>query len=440
MMKKKILFVQPTVYDDSGRLIKKDRLYFVGLAFPLLAALMPSDWEVEICIETIENVPFDTDASVIGVGGMGHAANRGREIAVEFKKRGKIVLMGGPMVSLIPEIAKEYCDAVIVGDGEDVLRNVIEDIEKNDLKSYYKKELQKLSTPLPRFDLILDKKIGDFLPVQAGRGCPNSCSFCTIYCMYRNKYLKREIEEVLRDIKYVKTLGFRKFLLIDDNIVSDKEYIRELCKEIKKLGMKWMSQCAIDIARDEELLRIVADSGCISLSIGLESINKDSLKSIDKTWCNPDEYKYLIDGIVGAGIDVATEMIVGIDNDTRESLIETIRFIINTKIIAPKFYIMTPIVGTDLYYKFAEEGRIVEKNIFSFSPSRAVINHPHMSTEELNEMFWMIYDRLYTVRNLLRRTVLHKRFFKDPVRYLFFLYVNLFYRYQVKRRIAPIIM
>jgi len=439
-MKKKILFVQPTVYDDSGRLIKKDRLYFVGLAFPLLAALMPSDWEVEICIETIENVPFDTDASVIGVGGMGHAANRGREIAVEFKKRGKIVLMGGPMVSLIPEIAKEYCDAVIVGDGEDVLRNVIEDIEKNDLKSYYKKELQKLSTPLPRFDLILDKKIGDFLPVQAGRGCPNSCSFCTIYCMYRNKYLKREIEEVLRDIKYVKTLGFRKFLLIDDNIVSDKEYIRELCKEIKKLGMKWMSQCAIDIARDEELLRIVADSGCISLSIGLESINKDSLKSIDKTWCNPDEYKYLIDGIVGAGIDVATEMIVGIDNDTRESLIETIRFIINTKIIAPKFYIMTPIVGTDLYYKFAEEGRIVEKNIFSFSPSRAVINHPHMSTEELNEMFWMIYDRLYTVRNLLRRTVLHKRFFKDPVRYLFFLYVNLFYRYQVKRRIAPIIM
>lgn len=439
-MRKKILFIQPTVYDDFGRLVKKDRLYFVGLAYPLLAALMPNDWEVEICIETIEDVPFNTDATVIGVGGMGHAANRGREIALEFKKRGKVVLMGGPMVSLVPEIAKEYCDAVISGDGEGVWQDLINDLESNSLKPYYKKELDKLSTPLPRFDLIMNKKLGDFLPVQAGRGCPNSCSFCTIYCMYRNRYLKRDLQEVIRDIKQIKSLGFNKFLLIDDNIISDKDYMKELCIEIKKLNMKWMSQCAIDIARDDELLKIVADSGCMNLSIGLESINKESLKSIDKTWCNPDEYKNLIDKIVDAGIDVATEMIVGIDNDTKESLRETIDFISSTKIIAPKFYIMTPIVGTDLYHKFVKENRIVEKNIFAFSPSHAVINHPNMTTQELNQMYWEIYDKVYSLNNILKRTILHKRFFKDPARYLFFLYVNLFYRYQIKRRIAPIIM
>lgn len=439
-MKKKILFIQPTIYDDYGRLVKKDRLYFVGLAFPILAALTPPDWEVEICLETIENIPFDSDAPVIGIGGMGHAANRGKDIALEFKKRGKIVIMGGPMVSLVPEIAKEYCDSVIVGDAEEVWKDVIRDIESNTLKPVYKKQLTSLSTPLPRYELILGKKIGDFLPVQAGRGCPNSCSFCSIYCMYRNRYLRREISEVIRDVKYVKALGFKKFLLIDDNIISDTEYTKELCKELKPLHMKWMSQCAIDIARNEELLKIMVESGCYMLSFGLESINRDSLADINKTWCRPEEYKELISKVVDAGIDIASEMIVGVDSDTKESLAATIDFIKNTPITAPKFYIMTPIPGTDLYQQMKEANRLVEGDIFIYSPSRAVITHPNMTTQEINQMYWLMYNRTYTIKNILRRTIFQKYFFRDPKRYMFFLMVNLFYRYQIKRGIAPIIM
>src|SRR5512145_2828580 len=110
-MRKKILFIQPTIYDDFGNVIKKKTLYFVGLAFPLLAALTPPDWEVEICLETIEEIPFNTDADVIGIGGMGQAANRGKDIALEFRKLGKTVLMGGPMVSLVPELVKPFCDS-----------------------------------------------------------------------------------------------------------------------------------------------------------------------------------------------------------------------------------------------------------------------------------------------------------------------------------------
>jgi hypothetical protein len=133
-------------------------------------------------------------------------------------------------------------------------------------------------------------------------------------------------------------------------------------------------------------------------------------------------------------------MIVGIDNDTKTSLLETIQFINHIRIIAPKFYIMTPIVGTDLYQQFISENRIVEKNIFAFSPSHAVINHPNMSTNELNDIFWEMYDKIYSIKNILKRTVFHKRFIMDPFRYCFYLYVNLFYRYQIKHRIAPIIM
>jgi len=439
-MHKKILFIQPTIYDDFGRLIKKDRLYFVGLAYPLLAAMTPSDWEVDICLETIEEVPLDTDASVIGIGGMGHAANRGKDLAQEFRRRGKIVIMGGPMVSLVPDIVGDYCDAVVIGDAEAVWSRVLADLDAGTLQPRYQQSLTTLSTPVPRYDLILHKRIGDFLPVQAGRGCPKSCSFCSIYSLYRTRYLRREIAEVVRDIRHIQSLGFSRFLLLDDNIVADPEYMLALCHAIQPLGMQWMSQCAIDIAKNEALLAAAASSGCTTLSFGLESTNPASLASLNKHWCDPAEYLPLLKKIIDAGIDVASEMIVGAECDTLESLRATIDFIDNSGIIAPKFYLLTPIPGTELFQEYRDAGRLVETDIFTYSPSRAVITHPHMTTDELNAIFWELYAQVYALHRIFKRTVLHTRFFRDPRRYLFFLALNLFYRWQIKQKIAPIIM
>ncbi len=439
-MKKKILFIQPTIYDDFGNLVKKHRLYFVGLAYPLMAAYTPDEWDVEICLETIEEIPYDTDATVIGIGGMGQAANRGKDIAIKFKTLGKTVIMGGPMVSLAPDLAAPYCDSIIIGDSENLWHTVLKDIESDTLKKTYNEPLDVLSTPIPKYELLLSKKIGDFLPVQAGRGCPQTCSFCSIYCIYRTKYLKREIPEVIRDIKHIKSLGFKKFLLLDDNIISNKKYMLTLCSEIKKLNMQWMSQCAIDIAKDDLLLKTAAESGCIMLSFGLESICKSSLGDMQKSWCNPDEYIELIDKVTAAGIDVASEMIVGADHDTIESLRETITFVKESRIMAPKFYIMTPIPGTDYFYQMQKEGRIIEKNLLSITASRAVITHPNMSTQQLNEIYWEIYDALYSLSAILKRVVFQKYFLKHPVRYSFLLMVNLFYKFQIRKRIAPIVM
>lgn len=439
-MKKKILFIQPTIYDEAGVLVKKKKLYFIGLAYPLLAAMLPSDWEAEICLETIEDIPYETDASVIGIGGMGHAAKRSVELAAEFKARGKIVIMGGPMASLAKEVAKLYFDSVVVGDAENVFYQVIKDIENGCLKDFYNSPLTSLTTPLPRYDLIMKKNIGDFLPVQAGRGCPNSCKFCSIYCLYRTRYLKRPIPEVIRDIKYVKELGFKKFLLIDDNIVSDPEYMLELCREIKKIKMSWMSQCAIGIADNPNLLNAAAESGCYTLSFGLESINPEGLKAINKSWCDPNDYSRVIRTCISAGIDIASEMIVGIDSDTKESLLATIPAVKKWGVIAPKFYIMTPIPGTDLYQEMVKSGRIVESDIFSYTPSKAVITHPNLETDEITELYWHIYRKLYKIPTILKRTIFRKEFFKCPKRCLFYLMVNLVYRGQIKRRIPPNIL
>ena len=436
-MNKKILFIQPTPYDSNGSLIKKNKLYFVGLALPVLAALTPKQWQCEICLETIEDVNFDTDADVIAISSMGHAVMRTIDIAKEFKKRGKVVILGGYMVSLMPEEGKKYCDAVVIGDGEAVWRTVLEDIEKRVLKAFYEKTLTELEYPLPRFDLIINKNIGDFLPVQAGRGCPNTCSFCSVYCLYKTKYYRRRIEDVIRDIKHIKSLGFKKFLLLDDNILSDRVYMIKLCHEIKKLNMKWLSQCSIKIGEDDELLKISAESGCIALSFGLESISKESLNAMQKGWADPNEYGRLLKNIRSYGIDLSTEMVVGADGDTLESIKATAKFIEDNKIVVPRFYILTPIPGTEFYKEMEKENRIYNKNIYSYNGTEAVHMPKNMSPEELTKAYWDLYNEVFTIKSIVNRTLFNKDFFRKPLVYIFYLGVNLFYRYQIKQKITP---
>jgi radical SAM superfamily enzyme YgiQ (UPF0313 family) len=436
----KILLVQPSCYDDRGEVIKKRRLHFVGLAFPIIAALTPPDWDVEVCIELIERIPFDTDADVVGIGGMGESTRRGIDLAKEFKRRGKTVIMGGPMVTIAPALAAPFCDSIVRGSAETVWAEVLADLKRGQLKPVYWRDLETLSAPLPRYDVILDKRIGDFLPVQAARGCVHSCRFCTIYCMYRNRYFRREIPEIVRDIRHVKSLGFRKFLLLDDNIMSDRSFMLELCREIRKLDMRWMSQCVIDIGRDREVLEAARDSGCTALSFGLESISRQSLNDVNKGWAKPEEYESLIEIITAAGIDVTSEMIVGVDSDTLESLRDTIDFVARSRIVAPKFYLMTPIPGTDLFEDMQKQGRMLTDDFLAMTSCVPAISHPNMTTEELGAIYWEIYDRLYTIGMILRRTIFQKYFFRAPGRYFFYLLVNLFYRYQIEHRIGPIVV
>lgn len=436
---KKILLIQPSPYDQNHMPIKKKQLYFVGLAMPLLAAMMPGDWEAEIILEVLEDIPWDTDADIIGISSMGHGVIRSLDIAKEFKNRGKTVILGGYMVSIMAEEAEKYCDAVVVGDAELVWKELLEDYENGALKKIYEKNLEKgnFSTPLPRFDLIIHKNIGDFLPVQAGRGCPNTCSFCSVACLYKGHYIKKPLNEVVRDIKQVKDLGFKKFLLLDDNIFSDRKYLYELLDEITKLNMEWMSQCDIRIGKDSELLKKLAKSGCTTLSFGLESISRESLKGMNKSWANPDKYPELIANIQSHNIDVSTEMVVGGEGDTLESIKLTKNFIEENKISVPRFYILTPIPGTKFFKEIEKEGRLVNGNIYSFDGTEAVHQPKNMTPQELTKAYWDLYESLFTYTSIIKRNILRKEFFKKPGKYMFYCVVNLFYRYQIKQKITP---
>ena len=435
----KILFIQPTQYAVSGKLCKQRKINLPGLAFPLLAAYTPPHWRVELLIEVVDDVNFDAEADIVAIGSMGHATFRGLEIAAEFKKRGKTVVMGGYMASIAWQEAIKQVDAVVIGDAEISYLAMLKDFEETGtVKPIYNHPVTNLENlPVPRYDLLLNKPIGSMLPVQAGRGCTFTCSFCSIACLYAGKYLFRPVDDVIRDIKAVKKLGFNRFYLIDDNIVSNPKYLKELCEKIAPLKMKWASQCVIHLAKNRELLDVVRKSGCDLMSFGVESIRQDAIDSLEKTWLKAGEHEENMRVLAKSGITVSTEMIVGTDYDTEDSIRETYRFVNRNRIPIPRFYILTPIPGTALHNELLSQGRMLTDDLRLFDGTRCVHIPKHIDPEKLTEMYWWLNRRVFSLKSIFRRVVFNARLWRNMPMLLFSLYINLHYLHYVKRKITP---
>jgi radical SAM superfamily enzyme YgiQ (UPF0313 family) len=315
----------------------------------------------------------------------------------------------------------------------------LRDFEKNRrIRRIYHHPIDHLEgLPLPRYELLLDKPIGNMLPVQAGRGCTQSCCFCSIASLYNGKYITRPVNEVLRDIQRVKDLGFNRFYLLDDNIVSNPKYLKTLCKEIEPLKMTWASQCTLHLAKNLELLEIVRRSGGNLMSFGIESITQEGLNKLDKSWLKADEHKRLIETISAKGIMVSAEMMLGTDSDTEESIRATYDFIRQTKIPIPRFYILTPIPGSSLFDRYKSENRLLTEDLKEYDGSHCVHRPANISPEKVDELYWWIYRKVFSWKNIIERIILNPAALKSPLLYIFALVINIHYRRYIRKRVPP---
>jgi radical SAM superfamily enzyme YgiQ (UPF0313 family) len=404
--RRKVLIISTTLVRDNGTLLKQGRLWLPALNVALLAALTPPDWEAEIVYETIEDIPWDTDADLIALSCMGVGLWRGLQVARAFRERGKTVVIGGPMASIAPEQVMEHCNAVCVGDAEQLWETILRDFERGSLKQLYSdkprlacleaggKLIHSLTgVPTPRYDLIVSKKVGYWLPVLIGRGCPNHCEFCSIHAYYDGRYLRRPIADVVRDVEAVKSLGVSRILLIDDNIGSDPAYALKLCRALKPLRIIWMGQCALTVTRHPELLKAMVESGCQTLSVGLESVNQESLEKAGKGFMRAEEYNHMLGILSSSGIDISSEMILGMDGDGPDTFARTAELILHNRIRVPRFYILTPIPGTVLHERMEREGRILDADYSHYTAARAVFTPRQMTPEHLETEYWRLYEQ-----------------------------------------------
>ena len=175
----------------------------------------------------------------------------------------------------------------------------------------------------------------------------------------------------------------------------------------------------------------------MALSFGIESITQESLNLMKKSWSKVSEYSQQLKKITDVGIDVSTEMVIGADGDTLESIDKTADFIIDNKVVVPRFYILTPIPGTVFFDEMKSQNRIINDNIYSYNGTEAVHKPLNMSPSELTEAYWKLYKKVFRISSILRRTVIRPDFFKSPLKYVFYLYINLYYRHQIYKGITP---
>ena len=375
---------------------------FPYLALTTLAALTPGDVRVRLIDENVERIDWKAIPDLVGISLMTPLAPRGYGIADAYRKRGVPVVLGGIHPSMMPEEASAHADAVVVGEAEGLWPRVVEDVRQGELQPLYRSEdqssLDKL--PLPRRELLKRKAYFFVNTVQTTRGCPFDCEFCSVTQFYGHTYRLRPVEEVEREVRRLES---RFVFFVDDNIVGNKAYAKALFRRLIPYRLKWASQASITIARDQELLRLARQSGCIGLFIGFESLSQKTLKKMGKTFNRVVSYRDMIRRIHSHGIGIQGSFIFGSDGDTPSVFPEVVRFTEQTRLDAVLFSILTPFPGTRLYRKMKAEGRILTDDWARYDMNHVVFSPRGMGVEQLQNGFNWAYSRLYSWRSIAKR-------------------------------------
>ena len=435
----RILLIGPTALDRAGSPIKQRKLYLPGLTLPMLAAVTPPHADVRLCFESVHDIPYDEPWDLVGLTGMGSGIVGAWRIADAFRARGVPVVIGGIAASLAPpEWTLRHADAIVVGEAEELWPQVIADFAAGRPEAVYRAErLTPIdSLPEPRYDLLDRSRLGWWRPVQATRGCPYTCTYCSVTAFHAGSYRTRPVDQVIRDVRLAKRTGTRHIAFIDDNIAVDWNYCAALWEALIPEKIVWMSQCSLQIAERPEMLALAHRSGCRMLSFGIESTSEESLRMVEKQWNRPWRYADAVRAVRSHGIDVSTEMIVGFDGDDATVFERTLRFILDNEISVPRVHILTPIPGTPLYESLEREDRILLRDFSRYTGGRAVFRPRRLTPEELEAGFWNMYARLFTWRGIWKR-IRHNHASLGPRMRAFVAGVNLHYRSHLDHGITP---
>lgn len=362
--------------------------------------------EVEVYNEDIYRPDYSKlNADIIGVSVLTSTAQRGYKIAKAFPK--EKVIIGGVHASLMPEEALQFARQVVVGEGEEVIVDIVEGKIKDEI--VYGKPVQNLdSLPQPDFSLIKGHKTFSWAtPISTSRGCPFDCSFCSVTKMFGRKYRFRSAESVLKELNSVNA---KRFFFCDDNFTAHPNRTKSLLNLMLKSKIrKWACQVRCDIAKDGNLLQLMADAGCSVVCIGFESVNIKTLQSYQK--------KQTLEDIIHAirsfhlkKIKIHGMFVLGGDDDSEKTVWDTLKFAIKQKIDTIQMSILTPFPGTKVYDDLNKEKRIFSRDWSLYDGQHIVFRPKMLSAKELQLNVLKAYAKFYSLSRAISLLVkLHFR-------------------------------
>lgn len=339
----------------------KHRTWF-GVEPPTVAklkSLVPDDIECNFFDERFEDIDFlkPTDLVVITINTF--TAFRGYQIAQEYQNLGKTVIMGGIHSTLCPEEVSEYADATLVGEAEMTLARAIKDFRLGLLKKVYYPDSRAELKNVKLDRSIFKGKI--YLPVkhlEISRGCVFDCSFCTIASLYRQKVTLRPIDEVIEDLKHI---GSKLVAFIDEDASSNMEYRRELYTKMIPLKKKWTAQMTVKSLLNEELVALMAKSGCFNVFIGIETTNREVLDNMNKKHNIIEDYEKAYANCLKYDIPVSVGIIMGYDGDSLENAQKVFDYVNSHQHFMGIFTTFFPYPSTPAYEEIKKCGKFINE-------------------------------------------------------------------------------
>ena len=397
------------IYPDPNPRVGLSGRKVESAALQLLAAITPPEHEVSVEQEHLgDTIRFDdAEVDLVGITAMTIQARRAYEIADGYRKAGKRVVLGGIHPSVQPNEALQHADAVVVGEAEPVWSQVLADAATGNLHGLYRgKEYADLSQLPPyRRGLFPKRSTFSLAAVQAARGCPYDCSFCSATLFAGRKYRFRPVENVIAEIKALKT---RVIFFLDDNIFSNESYSRALFSELKKLDVLWVGQASLHLtAGNPSLLKLAVESGCFSLFVGIESLTASNLRATSALAKNrvstPAEIGASIRVLHDHKVIVMAGVIFGFDDDDPEVFDRTREFLLDNRVGHGAFSALTPFPGTKLFETLDAQSRITTYDWSKYDGATAVFSPRMMTAEQLQEGTRQMGVNFYSTPRILRR-------------------------------------
>jgi radical SAM superfamily enzyme YgiQ (UPF0313 family) len=397
-----------------------------SLGLLTLAGLTPEKYEVEYHeisdLKSADALPEDFD--LVAISTFTAQVLEAYKVGDFYLSRKIPVIMGGLTISSLVEEAREHCTSIVVGEGEPSWPQVLADYERGGLKPVYAQRshggYDLREAPMPRFDL-LDPEKYNRITVQTSRGCPHKCEFCASSILLTPGYKLKPVEKVMAEIKAIKSIWPRPFIeFADDNSFVHRTHYKQLLRELAKENLRWFTEADINVAKDDELLALMRDSGCQQVLIGLESPRKASLNGVDLNgnWKlhQQERYKEAIAKIQSYGITVNGCFIFGLDGDTPEVFDEVLHFVRDSGLYEVQITFLTAFPGTPLYRRLKKEGRLIRERAWELCTLFDINVIPkNMSVAELQSGFPRLAKQLYAADETTeRRRQFRKRLKTSP--------------------------
>src|SRR4028119_2367803 len=303
-----------------------------------VAAILPQTWEFRL---VDRNIRLETEADwawadLVIISGMIVQKPDMIHLIREAKRRGKLVAVGGPYVTSVPEAAQEAgVDFLVLDEGEITLPLLVEALERGETSGVFRAYGEKpniTTTPIPRFDL-LDLKAYNEMSVQFSRGCPFQCEFCDIIVLYGRKPRTKNPQQLIAELDSLYNLGWRRgVFMVDDNFIGNKRSVKLLLKDLKvwqeehKFPFTFNTEASIDLAQDQELMDMMVACNFNAVFLGIETPDEESLQMTKKFQNNRTSLMDSVQTITKAGLRVMAGFIIGFDGEKKGAGDRIVRF------------------------------------------------------------------------------------------------------------------